>query len=101
MEKLQKKFDAELHDVQEDEGNAAHASSMKVQDLTDAVANGQTGVSRSKVEMLKGDFALIKSCSDSSLYFSDCYQTLSNTEWGRSCWRCPSRKLAGRMVDGC
>ena len=45
--KLQKKLDAELHDAQEDENNAAHASSMKVQNLTDAVANGQTGVSRS------------------------------------------------------
>ena len=42
------KLDAELHDAQEDESNAAHASSMKVQNLTDAVANGQTGVSRSK-----------------------------------------------------
>ena len=48
LEKLQKKFDAELHDAQLDESNAAHASSMKAQDLTDAVANGQTGVSRSK-----------------------------------------------------
>ena len=48
LEKLQKELDAEWHDAQEDESNAAHASSMKAQDLTDAVANGQTGVSHSK-----------------------------------------------------
>ena len=83
LEKLQKKLDAELHDAQEDESNAAHASSMKVQDLTDAVSNDQTGVSRSKVEMLKGDFAFIKSCSDRNLYFSDYYKTLSNTGMGK------------------
>ena len=37
LEKLQKKLDAELHDAQEDEKNAAHASSMKAQDLTKLV----------------------------------------------------------------
>ena len=59
LEKLQKTFDAELHDAQVGESNAAHASSMKVQDLTDAVANGQTGVSRSKeiISSLKQDVA--------------------------------------------
>ena len=95
---MQKKFDAELHDVQVDEGNAAHASSMKVQELTDAVANGQTGVSRSKVEMLKGDFALIKSCSDSSLYFSDCYKTLSNTGMGKILLEMPIKEARRKDV---
>ena len=47
LEKLQKKFNAELHDAQEGESNVAHASSMKVQNLTDAVANVQAGISRS------------------------------------------------------
>ena len=37
LEKLQKKLDAELHDAQEDEGNAANASSMIAQDLTKLV----------------------------------------------------------------
>ena len=37
LEKLQKKLNAELHDAQEDENDAAHASSMKAQDLTKLV----------------------------------------------------------------
>jgi len=59
LEKLQKKFDAELHDAQVAESNAAHASSMKVQDLTDSVANGQAGISRSKeiISSLEQDVA--------------------------------------------
>ena len=36
-----------------------------------------------KVEMLRGDFASIKSCSDPNLYFSDCYSTLSKTGSGK------------------
>ena len=57
LEKMQKKFDTELHDAQVGESNVAHASSMKVQDLTDAVANGQAGFSRSKeiISQLKQD----------------------------------------------
>lgn len=38
---------------------------------------------RAKVEMLRGDFATIKSCSDPDLYFSDCYSTLSKTGSGK------------------
>ena len=48
LEKLQKKFDAELHGAQVAASNAAHASSMKVKALADSVANDQAGTSRSK-----------------------------------------------------